>query len=193
VWVRSAAIRPVPAFAQLTAAAIEESESWLGGEDDVTEQRLSEAFERFETEQPVLARHVGNALTRSGDDIAVALGYFMTLVIWLAFDSTFSSDLRRVSETDLTGVEEALDLDEQLRGSDPAEAVDSDDVVAMEQPHIMSFVHQHIDVALDVHAGDIDVDAIHRVYRVILVELLVLSYSVRLPEDVVTLTSEIYA
>jgi hypothetical protein len=180
-------------FAQLTAGAMDEAERWLGADEEVTEERLGEAFERFEREQPVLARHVGNELTRSGDEIALALGYFLTLVIWLAFDNTFAGGLRRVSETDIGGVQEALDLDEKLRGMDPAEAVDSDDVIAMEQPHVMDFVHQHIDVALEVHAGDVDVDAVHRVYRAILVELLVLSYSVHLPEGVVSLTSEIYA
>lgn len=193
VWVRSAAIRPVPAHAQVGGEALDDVETWLGNDEDLTEQRLDEVFSRFEREQPVLSRRVGDALIRNGDEVAVALGYFLSLVVWLAFERSFGNALRRVSETAVLSVEEALDLDEQLRGADPAEAVDSDDVVAMEQPFAMQFIHQHIDAALDVHAGDVDVDAIHKVYRLVLVEVLALSYAVSLPQGVADNTTEIYA
>jgi hypothetical protein len=170
-----------------------ESEDWLGGDEDVTEQRLNEVFERFERHQPVLADRIGAQLGRSRDEVALALGYYLSLVIWLSFERVFGPNLRRITHTDVTSVEEALALDEELRGSDPAEAVDSDDVIAMEQPHVLAFVHDHIDAALDVHAHQVDVDAVHSVYRVILIEVLALSYAVVPPEDFVATTSEIHA
>jgi hypothetical protein len=173
--------------------ALSDAEEWLGGDEDVTEERLNEVFERFEKSQGVLAERVGAQLAGAHDDVALALGYYLSLVIWLAFDRRFGGQVRRITHTDVTSVEEALALDEELRGADPAEAVDSDDVIAMEQPHVLSFVHEHIDAALDVHAHQVDVDAVHAVYRVILIEVLTLSYAVVPPEGVVSHSIEIHA
>jgi hypothetical protein len=193
VWVRSAAIRPIPVYAQVSRSALESVEQWLDSDEQATEARLNELFERFEHEQPVLAKRIGGQLARAGDEVALALGYFLSLVIWLAFDNSFSSDLGRITDTDVTSVDEALTLDEELRGADPAEAVDSDDVVAMEQPYVLGFVHEHIDAALEVHAAEVDVAAVHTIYRLILIEVLALSYAVAPIGDIAITTSEIHA
>ena len=170
-----------------------EVETWIGRDERLTELRLNEVFERFENEQPVLAEHMGETLGRIRDDMALALGYFLTLVVWLSFDRAFGARLRCLDDTSLDSVEEALSLDEQLRGADPAEAVDSDDVVAMEQPHLLQFVNEHIDAALDVSDAQVDVDAVHRVYRLVLVEILALSYAVAPPAGDVVSSNEIHA
>lgn len=184
MWVRRAAIRPVPPFAELPTRALEAVESRLADDGDVARQQLDEAFTRFEQTQPALAEQVSDILSRPLDETALALGYFLTLAIWLSFDEVFGSDLEEVSETALAGVEEALQLDEQIRLSDPAEAVDSDDVVAMEQPHVLAFVHEHVDAALEANANEVDVDDVHAIYRLVLVEILALSYAVRPPANV---------
>lgn len=193
MWVRSAAIRPVPEYAQLPPDAFAEVEQWLGSDEAAAEQRLHEAFERFEHEQCVLADRIGGALARTSDEVAAALGYFLTLAIWLAFAQQQDLELTAVSETAISSVEQALALDEELRGADPAEAVDSDDVVAMEQPHALDFVNEHIEAALEVHAGDVDVEAVGAMYRLVLVEVLALSYAVLPPDDMVGATGEIQA
>ena len=193
VWVRSAAIRPVPVHAQLPVEALADVEAWLGDDERIAEARLSEVFERFETEQPLLADRVATLLARGRDEVSVALGYFLSLAIWRAFDMTFGSRMREVDAVALDSVEQALALDEQLRGADPAEAVDSDDVIAMEQPHVLSYVQEHLDAALDVHAAIIDVDAVHAMYRLVLVEILALSYAVAPPAGAERFTSEIHA
>jgi hypothetical protein len=194
MWVRSAAIRPVPPYAVIPAEAFDEFEEWLTDFDErVAEQRLNEVFDRLERAQPALARRVGDRLGRVRDEVALALGYYLCLTIWRVFDGRFGDQLDNISDTALDSVDEALRLDEQLRGADPAEAVDSDDVVAMEQPHILAFVSQHIDAALDVHAVSTDVDAVHAVYRLVLVQVLALSYAVAAPEAGLTTTSEMYA
>lgn len=193
MWVRSAAIRPVPGFAQLSAETLEDVEQWLGEDELLTEDRLSEAFERFEREQPVLADRIGTQLSRTHDEVALALGYFLTLAIWLAFSNTYRAQLGLVDDLALSSVEEALALDEKLRGEDPFEAVDSDDVVGMEQPFVLRFIHDHIDAALDVHAGETDVEAVHAIYRLLIIELLALSYAVVPLEGSPTLSAEICA
>ncbi|HVY47766.1 MAG TPA: hypothetical protein VHB21_17880, partial [Minicystis sp.] len=161
MWVRRAAIRPVPPFAQVPARALTEVEDQLGDDDEPTRARLDEALARFEETQPVLADRVADALGRPLDETALALGHFLTLAVWLAFDAVFGADLGQVTDTALASVEEALRLDEQIRLSDPAEAVDSDDVVAMEQPDVLAFVHEHLDAALEANAAEVDVDDVH--------------------------------
>lgn len=183
MWVRRAAIRPVPIYAELPLKALADVEDRLGAEDDGARERLDEAFARFEKTQPALAERISDALGEPLDETALALGYFLTLAIWLAFDAVFGADLDEVSETALDGVEESLKLDEQLRSTDPAEAVDSDDVVAMEQPHALAFVHEHLDAALEANASEVDVDDVHAIYQVVLVEILALSYAVRPPAN----------
>ena len=183
MWVRRAAIRPVPPYAQLPARALTDVEDRLGEDDDASRGRLDEALARFEATQPVLADRVAEALGRPLDETALALGHFLTLAIWLAFDAVFASDLVQVTEIALASVEEGLRLDEQIRLSDPAEAVDSDDVVAMEQPDVLAFVHEHLDAALEANADEVDVDDVHAIYHVVLVEVLALSYAVRQPPN----------
>lgn len=193
MWVRRAAIRPVPPYAQVPARVLERIEERLAEDDDDSRQHLDDAFTRFEKTQPALAEKIAAILARPLDDTALALGYFLTLAIWLAFDETFGKDLQEVSETALTSVEEALALDEQIRLSDPAEAVDSDDVVAMEQPDVLAFVQEHLDAALEANAEEVDVDHVHEIYRVVLIEVLALSYAVRPPSNWAALSSEFTA
>lgn len=156
-------------------------EDQLAEDDEAARQRLDDAFGRFEETQPVLANRISTALGRPLDETALALGYFLTLAVWLAFDAAFKGDIDQITETGLSGVEESLQLDEQLRLSDPAEALDSDDVVAMEQPHVLAFIHEHIDAALEANANEADVDDVHSIYRLVLIEVLALSYAVQAP------------
>ena len=193
MWVRRAAIRPVPSYAQLPLRALAEVEEQLAEDGDDARVRLDQAFARFEETQPALAERVSQALSGPLDETALALGYFLTLAIWLGFDSVFGGALDEVSETALAGVEESLQLDEQIRLSDPAEAVDSDDVVAMEQPDVLAFVHEHLDAALEANASEVDVDDVHSIYRVVLIEVLALSYAVRPPANWVAPSSEFTA
>lgn len=193
MWVRSAAIRPVPTYAILPREALELVEEWLGDDEATTEAHLSEIFEALEAKQPVLAERLGQAFARTRDEVAEALGYFLGLTLFKAFDENFGLELGAVTRDALASVDEALSLDEELRGADPVEAVDSEDVVAMEQPHAVGYIHEHLDTALEVHADSADVDAVHAMYRTLLVELLALSYAVEPPSGAVGLSEEIQA
>jgi hypothetical protein len=154
----------------------------LADDDDEAREQLDEAFERFERTQPALANRVADALSRPLDETALALGYFLTLAVWLAFEHAHGGHIDEIAEQELDATDELLTLDEELRRTDPAEALDSDDVIAMEQPYLLDFVHEHIDSTLEAHAEEIDVDDVHEVYRVVLVEILALSYAVQRPE-----------
>ena len=84
------------------------------------------------------------------DETALALGYFLSIAIWLAFERTFGAPrLREVSHDALEATEEAIKLEEELRAAHGDEPFDLDDVVSIEQPNVLAFVHEHVDAALD--------------------------------------------
>ncbi len=185
MWVRGAAIRPVPRWAVVAASTLEEIERELGDDSQAGRDRLDAAFARFETTQPNLADAVSQVLAKPLDETALALGYFLSIAIWLAFERTFGQErLRVVTEDALEATREAIALEEELRAADGQEPFDLDDVVSTEQPNVLRFVHEHVDSALD-PAGDhdekgreVEVDDVHAVYRAVVLLTLCLSHAV---------------
>ena len=191
MWVRGAAIRPVPRFAVVEAATLEQIERQLADDSPGASTELDGAFTRFESTQPQLADALSHVLSRPLDETALALGYFLSITIWLAFERTFSATrLREVSEDALKATDDAIELEQELRASHGEEPFDLDDVVSLEQPSVLAFVHEHVDAALDPEgrdeegsqARDVDVDDVHAVYRAIVLLTLCLSHAV-LPID----------
>lgn len=184
MWVRRAAIRPVPAYAKVSEAVLSRLEDELTADAEDTSDAsdlMNDALERLERDQPVLAQHMTDKVGRYNKEPVVGVGYFLMIAVYLAFERAFPGDLERIDETSLASVEEALALDEEIRKVDPAEVVESDDVVAMEQPHILRYVQDHVGAALETHADELDVDEVHAIYRAVLVETLALSYAVKAP------------
>jgi hypothetical protein len=197
MWVRGAAIRPVPRYAQVDAETLELIERELANDSPESQGELDSAFVRFESTQPHLADAISQVLSKPLDDTALALGYFLSIAVWLAFERTFGdARLRKVSEDALEATEQAIKLEEELRAAHGDEPFDLDDVVSIEQPSVLAFVHEHVDAALDpaLHAGsesepgddagdqDVDVEDVHGVYRAIVLLTLCLSHAV-LPVD----------
>lgn len=181
MWVRGAAIRPVPPYAVVprgVLAAVEEelAEGGLGPKSE-----LDDAFERFERTQPALAQHAADILARPLDDTALALGYFLTITVWLAFEKAFGARLAEVSEEERAAAQTALELEEELRAAHSHEPLELEDVMAIEQPGVLGFLNEHVDAALEpqvTDSSDIDVDDVHLVYRAVLVQTLALSHAV---------------
>lgn len=179
MWTRGVAIRPVPPHAVVDARTIESIRDALATDDDEAQEKLDGAFARFEATQPALSARLEDALERRGmDETARTLGYFLGVCVWLAFDRQFESRVLRVDETAVRAAIAALDLESELRAQEPADALEADDIVAREQPALMAFVHEHVDVALDGTERDVDVDDVYAIYRIVLVELLSLSHAV---------------
>jgi hypothetical protein len=155
--------------------------------DDDDSATLDGSFERFETNQPLLAEKMNGVLGRPLDNTALALGYFLTIAIWLAFEEQFPNRVEPVSSDGLEAVETSLTLEEELRSKLPVEPLEVDDVVACAQPGVMAFVNEHIEAALETttepdESGaprEVDVDDVHLVYRALLVLALALSHAVR--------------
>lgn len=184
MWVRGAAIRPVPPYAVVSRDVLESIEEELAasGSSLTPNGDLDEAFDRFEKTQPALAQTAAQVLSRPLDETALALGYFLTIAVWLAFERAFGARLGEVTEDEVKAAESALALEEELRASHAEEPLELDDVMAIEQPGILGFVNEHVDAALepgDGERGDADVDDVHSVYRTVLVLILALSHAVQ--------------
>lgn len=188
MWVRGAAIRPVPPHAIVAREVLERVEDELADNGLGAKSELDDAFERFERTQPALAQQAAEILARPLDETALALGYFLTIAVWLAFERTFGSRLAEVTEEERAAANEALQLEEELRASHAEEPLELEDVMAMEQPGILAFVNEHVEAALEPLEEDdgppreVDVDDVHVVYRNILVQTLALSHAVKSTE-----------
>jgi hypothetical protein len=183
----------VPAFAKVSTHAVDRVRDRLMVDDDEVRSELDDAFDRFERTQPAISRRITKALNEPLDETALALGYFLTLAVWLAFERAHGGAIDAVDDAELSATIELLTLDEELRKGDPLEALDSDDIIGMEQPSLLSFVHEHIDATLDAHNEDVNVDHVHLIYRLVLVELLALSYAVRPPAGYPAYRTELLA
>ena len=185
MWVRGAAIRPVPRYARVEACTLADIERELADESPHARSELDGAFSRFESTQPHLADAVSQVLSRPLDETALALGYFLTIAVFLAFERTFGPPrLREVSTDALAATEAAIRLEDELRATHGDEPLDLDDVVSVEQPNVLAFVHEHVDAALEPAAPgsgdgpDVDVDDVDSVYRAVVLVTLCLSHAV---------------
>ena len=181
MWVRASAIRPVPAFARVPAGALEAVRLSLAEDEEEAREQLDSAFDRFERQQPCLSAHIGDVLSKPLDETALALGYFLVLAIWLAFDRAHGSQIEEVDAESIAATQALLTLDEELRRTDPTESLGTDDVIGMEQPDLVEFVHDHMNATLEANVSHIDVDDVDAIYRIVLVEILALSYAVHRP------------
>jgi len=200
-WVRGAAIRPVPAYARVGEDTLSKLECELAADSEGPHPSLDESFRRFEETQPRLADKMSDALAKPIDETALALGYFLSIAVWLAFERAFGVRLGEVTRDAWSATVDALALEEDLRRKNADEPLDLDDVLAMEQPDVVAFVHDHIEAALETQElcsdamaasggggggtapRDIDVDDVHLVYRMILLETLALSHAVAAGPD----------
>src|SRR5690349_7925883 len=153
LFVKKAALRPVPRWAVVDDVAVGAVEETLGEEGDRLQESLDGAYREMDRRQPALATWLSGQVSSREDDLAQSLGYFLIVTVYMAFREAFPT---RLGEVDVTGLELArgtLEADEELRKGDPAEMMESDDVVAMTQPTLLHFVQHHLDQALD-QAGE---------------------------------------
>jgi hypothetical protein len=188
MWVRGAAIRPVPHYAVVDREILDRIEDELAENGLSPKSDLDDAFGRFEKTQAALAQLSARILARPLDETALALGYFLTIAVWLSFERSFGPRLGEVDDQALEAAESALTLEEELRATHADEPLELEDVMAIEQPGILAFVNEHVEAALEPGEGqssgegrearDVDVDDVHAVYRNVLVLTLALSHAV---------------
>lgn len=179
MFLRKAALRPVPTYAVVGAHFIELIEESF--DDEELQELLDTGFRDLDNRQPALAAFLAEQLADGSDELVQSLGYFLSVTIYLAFREAFP---RRLSEIEVRALQiaaETLAVDEQLRAEDPTEVLDSDDVVAMGQPALLSYVQHHVQEALEQCSGEVDLDELDEIYRAMLIEVIALSHAVASP------------
>lgn len=190
MWVRRSAIRPVPRYARLPESSIRSMEATFSAADGRAQQLARASYERLTTQQPALTAYLARKLSASLDDTALALGHMLALAVYVGFESFAGSALRSLTPEAVAAADLALSADEELRRSDPRDALDSEDIVAIDQPALVAFVNEHIERTLEQHADVVDVDDVDLVFRAILVEIVALSHAVAPPPGYAPLGEE---
>lgn len=181
VFLRKAALRPVPRWARVDELAIDLLEESLGDGEESLQRALDAGYREMDRLQPHLAEWLAAQVSSRKDELAQSLGYFLAVTVYLAFREAFPTRLSMVDELSLKLAIDTLSADEELRANDPTEVLESDDVVAMGQPALLGYVQHHFDEALAQADDDVDLEAFDVVYRAILVEVIALSHAVRAP------------
>lgn len=190
LFVRKAALRPVPPWAVVDENAIGAVEDSLGDDSDEggTESELQSAldgaYREMDRLQPALARFLAEEVAEREDDLAQPVGYFLVVTVHMAFREAFPTRMKEIDQNALEVAIATLDADEELRKDDSAEMMESDDVVAMTQPALLHFVQHHLEQALEQAGGESDLEAFDTIYRAVLVEVVALSHAVLPPEGV---------
>jgi len=171
----------VPPYARVPEQVLERVEESLTASEGVGIDLFSEKLALFEEAQPALSARVTSTLARPMGETPLALGYFLSLSVWMAFDQLFGAQVRQVTEEEVQAAMEALQLDEELRQEAPDEALETDDVIAMEQPELVDYIREHIDVALEADPIGVEVEEVDVIYRMALLLVMALSYAVDPP------------
>lgn len=184
MWLAQTAIPSIARYAQVSAPALESAARKLASaEGTISPQRLSHEFSLCERDQPALARWMAKAIAAPADDAARGLGASLAITLWNAFRLTAGDRLRKLTNEDCEAAEALLQTDEELRRADPRVVLESDDVIAMHQPEIAKFIRARLEDTMASFADEIDVDDVDAMYRMLLVEVLALSYAVQPPDE----------
>lgn len=184
MFFRKAAIRKIPTWAIVDDFAIERAEAALSADAPTLQDSLDRLFRSFGHEQPALSDYLAEEVSELGHELSQSLGYFLIAAIFRVFIEAFPERLDKVDEQALRIAVETLAADEALRADDPHEILESDDLVAMNQPALVEFVQGHLRDAYDQAEDDVPIEELDRVYRAALVEIIALSHAVISPEGV---------
>lgn len=190
MWVRRSAIRPVPRYARLPESSIRSMEATFSAADGRAQQLARASYERLTTQQPALTAYLARKLSASLDDTALALGHMLAVAVYVGFEAFAGNALRSLTPEAVAAADLALSADEELRRSDARDALDSEDIIAIDQPALVAFVNEHIERTLEQHADLVDVDDVDVVFRAILVEIVALSHAVAPPAGYTPLGEE---
>ena len=162
MFLRKAALRPVPRWAIVDEEVIASVEASLEDDEVNLQESLDRGYADLDRLQPSIALWMADELSRKKDELVQSVGYFLSVTVYMAFREAFPTRLREVDEGMLQIAEATLSADEELRAEDPLEILDSDDVLAISQPSLVAYVQHHVGEALDQGEGEVDLDELER-------------------------------
>ena len=178
---RKAALRPIPDYAKVPEHAVDAVEYELEDRGESLQDALDLGYRDLDRRQPALSDWVSLEVASGADELVQSLGYFLAITVYLLFREAFPTRLNEVLLPDLKMAQATLEVDEELRATDPHEVLESDDVIGLGQPLVLDFIQHHVQEALEQSEGEIDIEALDRLYRALLVEVICLSHAVSSP------------
>ena len=146
--IQPGALSPVPSYAAVPAQAVAAVLQRLTAAGSL-QQPLDSAFRRLESEQPELAGFIAGELSELEQPEAQALGYFLFLLVYLAFEDAFARRLRKLEPEDLDSALEQLVADGEVRSQTCPAGSYSEDIVAVGQPALMDTIRGEIKAAAE--------------------------------------------
>ncbi len=184
LWPARSALSPVPQWAVVGTDAIDMAEASIGDQGDL-DAELERAHEELVMMQPGLTLWLHADLHEVRDETAEALGRLLLVLVYRSFVSAFGQRLHEVDEATLVTARATFEYDEEHRRGSPVEVLETDDMVAMGQPHLVAFVREQVEAATEADEdgdfGDIDLDDVAAVYRAVLLEVIALGQAVDPP------------
>jgi len=171
VLIQRGALSPVPSYAAVPEHAVLDALRRLTVEPAL-QPRLDAAFRRIEAEQPELASFVAGELSELEQAAAQALGYFLMVLVYVAFDEAFGQRLRSLDAADLDRALMQLVVDGEVRHAACTVGSYSEDAIALGQPALMTLLRSEVERAAEQSA---DVDPI---MQALLVEIIALGAAV---------------
>jgi hypothetical protein len=141
--IQPGAFAPVPSYAAVPGQAVAAVLQRLTAAGALQEP-LDRAFRRLEAAQPELASFMAGELAELEQAEAQALGYFLFLLVFLAFEEAFGRRVRKLEAEDLDAALECLVADGEVRSQVCPEGSYSEDVVAVGQPALMDTIRGEI-------------------------------------------------
>lgn len=169
MWVSPGALTPVPSHATIdesTVAAV--IKDLLRG--DALRHELDATFRRLELRHPALAELVAGEVAEIDSAPGQALGYFLFLTVYRAFEQGFGRRLGPITHQQLDAALERLVTDSEVRET-CAPATCSEDVLAIGQPALMQLIDRELRKAENS-------EELMPAFEALLVELIVLSEAV---------------
>lgn len=131
--------------------------------------------------QPALSAYLQSEAPLALQAQALEFGKELGVGVFLMFEAAHGGALETLTEQSIAASEAELRADEELRVAEPKDPLDSEDILAVEQAHLMAHLNTRLSETLAFHADAIDVDHVGQVYRSLVVAILALSKAVVAP------------
>lgn len=175
MFVQRVALEAIPPYAQVAPSVLTSVLSRMLGDPEALTLALDDGFRAMESRQPCLAEFVSGELALIEGPKLSAVGYFLAVLVYLAFEEAFGDRLGRVQNADVMQTLDQLLTDGELRTRDVERVSYSEDAIALGQPALIALLRSEVDRALEAAPEDAVTERVDALYEMLLVELLALT------------------
>jgi len=177
MFVERVALDSVPAYARIAPSVLTAVLTRMVGQPQALARVLDAGFREMEQRQPCLAKYVSEEVAGLPGPRVQALAYFLSVLVFRAFEEAFGARLGAVNTNDLMHMLDRLIADGELRSGGAAGPSYSEDAIAVGQPALVGLLRTEVDRAVE-DDPDAPWEALDAFYESLLVMVLVLTQSV---------------